>query len=85
LLPKEENEPAQPDVEPAMQTKLVQLFVSDGSALYLKGKILSRSFTCGEAKMLRTLGHEWTSLKADEEHYKTEPFPDHLKDAVLAR
>lgn len=61
--------------------KITQVFVSDGAALYVNGRLVSDWFTVAGSDLLEALGFKkWESVRADEAHYRTEPWPKHLKD-----
>lgn len=64
--------------------KIVQVWVSDGSALYVNGKLVSDHFTCRESNLLNALGiKSWEKRQANENHYSTNPWPPALIDCVL--
>jgi len=66
---------------------ITQVFVSDGSALYINGKLVSPWFTVGEASLVKALGfkeRQWKQLRASETYYRNNKWPERLKDIILA-
>jgi hypothetical protein len=63
--------------------KVTQVYVNDGSALYVDGKLISNSFTCGESRLLEALGYtDVESVRANDKYYAKHIWPTDLEDIV---
>lgn len=65
---------------------ITQVSVSDGSALYVNGVLVSKWFTVAQADIVTALGYKsWGGIKADDEFYRTRSWPLLLKDVKKAK